>query len=113
MRLGVAHNMARMWVRFTLIVYVVALFPLSLSAGSVRPVHAVSPGATATAVPTAAAPQPASAYPTLAKEAPSARSIGLRYSGKPVDFELTGLEPDFDPIYKLTVSTTLHDLRVK
>jgi hypothetical protein len=37
----------------------------------------------------------------------------LRYSGKPVDFELSGLEPDFDPIYKLIVSTKLHDLSAK
>lgn len=100
--------------RFPLIVCLVALFTLTLSAGPLRPVHAATPAeATATPFPTAAAAQPAGAYPTVPKETPSSKSTSLHYSGKPADFELTGLEPDFDPIYKLILSTKLHDLRAK
>jgi hypothetical protein len=35
----------------------------------------------------------------------------LSLHGMVVSFDLSGMEPDFDPIYKLTVSARLHDLR--
>src|ERR1700712_3723097 len=106
--------MAHRWSGFTRIVCLAGLFTLASSADSIRPARAAAPpGATASPLPTAAASQPASAYPTVPKEIPSSKSGVLRYSGKPADFELTGLEPDFDPIYKLIVSTKLHDLRGK
>ena len=97
-------------IRLTLTACLFALLILSVSAGASLPARAVSSG-TATPLPTPAAPQPASAYPTIPKETSSAKSTALSYAGKPVDFELTGLEPDFDPIYKLIVSIKLHDLR--
>ncbi len=64
-------------------------------------------------MPSAAAPQPASAYPQPARAKRSPQSYALSFAGDPVDFQLSGLEPDFDPIYKVTVSTKLHDLRPK
>ncbi|HVA92157.1 MAG TPA: hypothetical protein VNL71_20215 [Chloroflexota bacterium] len=57
--------------------------------------------------------QPARAYPTVGQARPSAKSYTLRYTGTAVNFDLSGLEPDFDPIYKVIVSTTLHDTRSK
>jgi hypothetical protein len=101
------------WARFTLPVCFAWLIFLMLVVGPVHPARAAAPpGLTVTPLPRAA-PQPASAYPTVPKETPSSKSAILRYSGKPVDFELSGLEPDFDPIYKLVVSTKLHDLSAK
>jgi hypothetical protein len=106
--------MAYGWARFTHVVCRAGLFTLIVSAGPSGPARAAAPlGATATPFPTAAPAQPASAYPTFPKEIPSSKSGSFNYSGKPADFELTGLEPDFDPIYKLIVSTKLHDLRAK
>lgn len=35
----------------------------------------------------------------------------FEFTGKAMNFDLSGLEPDFDPIYKLVVSGTLHDGR--
>lgn len=39
------------------------------------------------------------------------RSYRLAFTGKAVDFNLSGMEPDFDPLYRVTVSGPLHDLR--
>ncbi|HXT34844.1 MAG TPA: hypothetical protein VN837_04625 [Chloroflexota bacterium] len=63
--------------------------------------------------PTPQAPQPASAYPTVVKVRPSAPVYALTLSGTAVNFNLSGLEPDFDPIYKLIVSAKLRDRRSK
>lgn len=73
------------------------------------PVLAASAVATSTPQPS----QPASAYPTVAIARVSARSYSLGYAGAAVNFDLSGLEPDFDPIYKVIVSTTLHDERAR
>jgi hypothetical protein len=54
---------------------------------------------------------------TIAPAAPPAQdqassgSYALAFSGNAVNFDLSGLEPDFDPIYKVAVTGTLHDLR--
>ncbi|MGH2343584.1 MAG: hypothetical protein ACRDG4_00035 [Chloroflexota bacterium] len=90
---------------------------LGLAAVSAHPARAAAHRAQVTPrptpVPTAAGPQPASAYPKPARAKRSPKSYALTFAGAPVDFNLTGLEPDFDPIYKVTVSTKLHDLRPK
>src|SRR4051812_29244474 len=46
-------------------------------------------------------------------QALSAKKLGptLTLVGKAVNFDLSGFEPDFDPIYKVVVSSTLHDGR--
>jgi hypothetical protein len=41
----------------------------------------------------------------------SAGAYALSYIGKAVNFDLSGMEPDFDPIYKVVVTGALHDLR--
>lgn len=66
-----------------------------------------------TGSPTPQAPQPASAYPTVVKIRPSTPAYALTLRGTAVNFNLSGLEPDFDPIYKLIVSATLRDRRSK
>ena len=43
-----------------------------------------------------------------AHEAP-ARQSSFAFAGSAVDFNLSGLEPDFDPIYKVVVSGELRD----
>ncbi|MGH2410229.1 MAG: hypothetical protein ACRDGS_07680 [Chloroflexota bacterium] len=63
--------------------------------------------------PTPQAPQPASAYPTVVKAPPAAPAYTLTLTGTAVNFNLSGLEPDFDPIYKLTVSAKLRDRRAR
>ncbi|HEY8282930.1 MAG TPA: hypothetical protein VIJ28_00950 [Chloroflexota bacterium] len=76
--------------------------------------HVVATAAThVTGSPTPQAPQPASAYPTVVKARLSAPAYALTLSGTAVDFNLSGLEPDFDPLYKLIVSARLHDRRAK
>lgn len=35
----------------------------------------------------------------------------LAFTGKAVNFDLSGLEPDFDPLYRVVVTGTLHDRR--
>jgi hypothetical protein len=52
-------------------------------------------------------------YPTVGKVtvARGVPSYALSFKGKAVNFDLSGLEPDFDPIYKLTVTGALHDTR--
>jgi hypothetical protein len=76
---------------------------------------AMAAGATAGATPTVttSGAQPApQLYPTVGKAtAPPGLSYALSFKGKAVNFDLSGLEPDFDPIYKLTVTGTLHDKR--
>ena len=68
------------------------------------------PASTATPV-APSAPQPASAYPTVGKATASTASYSLAFSGSAVSFDMSGFEPDFDPIYKVTVSGRLRDQR--
>lgn len=76
-------------------------------AGSPALLAAGGPAAT----PTPAAPQPASAYGIPRKAAPPTASYTLAFSGTAVSFDMSGFEPDFDPLYKATISGTLHDQR--
>jgi hypothetical protein len=46
-----------------------------------------------------------------ARSAASAPVYAVTMQGKAVYFNMSGLEPDFDPIYRLDVSATLHDTR--
>lgn len=39
------------------------------------------------------------------------QSYQLAFTGTAVDFNLSGMEPDFDPLYRVTVSGSLRDLR--
>ena len=39
------------------------------------------------------------------------RAYTLAFTGTAVDFNLGGMEPDFDPLYRVTVNGSLHDLR--
>jgi hypothetical protein len=68
------------------------------------------PAATAT-IAAPSAPQPASAYPTVGKATPSTASYALAFSGSAVGFDVSGFEPDFDPLYKVTISGNLRDRR--
>jgi hypothetical protein len=48
---------------------------------------------------------------TVGAAASTSAANTLEFTGKAVNFDLSGLEPDFDPIYKLAISGTLHDGR--
>src|SRR5947209_1895205 len=47
----------------------------------------------------------------IGSQLPARDGAGNRFTfiGKAVDFNLSGLEPDFDPIYKVVVTGRLHD----
>jgi hypothetical protein len=52
---------------------------------------------------------PAGGAPAHAAPAPTPSPLSL--TGKAVSFNLSGFEPDFDPLYKVIVTGTLHDRR--
>jgi hypothetical protein len=92
-----------------------AVVSLLLAAAACLPAcAALAAGAAAGITPTAnpgAQPTP-QVYPTVGKVTPApGLSYALSFKGKAVNFDLSGLEPDFDPIYKLTVTGALHDRR--
>ena len=68
-------------------------------------------GATPTLSASSAPPTP-QVYPTVgAAPGTPGHGYALSFAGRAVNFDLSGLEPDFDPIYKLTITGALHDKR--
>ena len=49
--------------------------------------------------------------PPPAAETPVQGSYTLAFTASAVSFDLSGMEPDFDPIYRLIVTGTVHDQR--
>jgi hypothetical protein len=102
---------------FSCLALVVLLFVAAIAVHAGAAQSHVTRRIEASATPTAttgvpAQPQAANAYPTVGKPAKgSGASYSLVFSGKPVNFDLSGMEPDFDPIYKVIVTSTLHDGR--
>lgn len=80
-------------------------FWLVVLGGGAMAAHAASPGSSCSTSCTIAPAKPPPA------ERATAGTYALAFSGSAVNFDLSGMEPDFDPIYKLVVSGTLHDLR--
>ena len=68
------------------------------AARGVSPARAAGPPPQAYATPIPPAPIAPGAYP-------------LSFDGKAVSFDMSGFEPDFDPLYRVVVTGTLHDRR--
>lgn len=62
------------------------------------PAHAAALTPQTYATPIPPAPASAAAYP-------------MSFDGKAVSFDMSGFEPDFDPLYRVVVTGTLHDRR--
>jgi hypothetical protein len=76
--------------------------------GGARPtLAAANPPQPAKPARAAATPQ---VYPTVGA-ATARASYTLSLTGTAVNFELSGLEPDFDPLYRVIIDATLHDRR--
>jgi hypothetical protein len=95
----------------SLVLLLVAGVGPAAAQGTYRVLPYANERALPSATPTPAPPQPASAYGIPGKTAPATGSYMLAFAGNAVSFDVSGFEPDFDPLYKVTISGTLRDRR--
>jgi hypothetical protein len=90
---------------FPLILSILLIGLACLAAAGTWVAHAASPKPTCSTPCTIAPSKPP------APEKATSGSYLLEFSGKVVNFDLSGMEPDFDPLYRVVVTGTLHDQR--